>query len=120
MDLSNLINILPSILGNNSKGNVLETLLPLLTMDKNGLNDIFSALNSVLDGSINLKDLLIALLPIILEYFGKTVGAQEEIKNATENEVTFNKVLGIEPVRDLADEKTLSELVDYLESSTAS
>lgn len=120
MDLTNLINILPSILGNNSKGSMLETLIPLLTMDKNGLNDIFSALNSVLDGSINLKDLLIALLPIILEYFGKTVGAQEEIKNATENEVTFNKVLGIEPVRDLADEKTLSELVDYLESSTAS
>ncbi len=119
MDLTNLINILPSILGNNSKGNMLETLIPLLTMDKNGLNDIFSALNSVLDGSINLKDLLIALLPIILEYFGQT-NAPKETKNATEEVVAFNEILGIEPVRDIADEKTLSELVDYLESSTAS
>ncbi len=119
MDLSNLINILPSILGNNSKGNILETLLPLLTMDKDALNDIFSTLNSVLDGSVNLKDLLIALLPVLLEYFGKTE-APPDIKNATEEVVAFNKVLGIEPVKDLADEKTLSDLVDYLESSTAS
>lgn len=117
MDLSNLLKILPTL----SNLGAIEDIIKLFNSDDNAFKNITWLLNSLKNGDVSISELLPALLPLLLQFLSSGKGNDDKKENAIpDNDITFSKPLGIEPIQNICDEKTLESLASYLDNVTAS
>lgn len=116
MNFENISDIL-DLLGGENAPNILSPILKLFGLDGEAAENILTLFLRLRNGELTLKDLLPALLPVLIGFFTKQTKNAPEVAEAKE---AFDTGVRLEPVENFADEGIYSSLNDYFMNDTAS